>query len=192
MVHLRRAAALRQRPWAAGGGRRASLARIGQCRSPALPPPSPASSPAGAHSPMTSARGRGCGSSQGPMKTSDLLQGLWDAGPMLMLLGPGVRVGCERQRRRPSSPCSQCWLLAVGQAGGGLPGGWAFGIVTERSTMPGPGVPTHTARKEWVSCQTEGRLLRWGALLKGGNCIKTGSPVEAVTCTSKPGTHVQR
>ena len=38
---------------------------------------------------MTSARRERLWGAQGPVKTSDLLQGLWDAGRMLTLLGPG-------------------------------------------------------------------------------------------------------
>lgn len=43
----------------------------------------------GAHSPIAAARGERLWGARGLVKTPDLLQQLWDAGPTLTLLGPG-------------------------------------------------------------------------------------------------------
>lgn len=137
--------------------KRASWPGCASAWSPALLPARPQLPlQPGAYSPMTSARGERLWGAQGPVKTPDLLQGLWDAGPMLMLLGPGGEgVGCEGLRETVL-PCSQCWLLLwarLARRASSEEGG--HGIVTERSTMPGPGSDSHSPKGAF-SCQTEG------------------------------------
>lgn len=53
------------------------------------PRSSPASSPAWSSQPYDCCTWGELWGARGLVKTSDLLQGLWDTGPMLTLLGPG-------------------------------------------------------------------------------------------------------